>query len=428
MPNYSMTQAAAPRKAIGEFNVKEELKNKGIFSVTSRRNIGIHHDRENVNEPRAEFSIRGVQNSSENVYDPSSSSCHIKPGAVGMVLTAMMLLGSIRTSDGMENGRRPDPKVDSLSPYLEVRDDRHFSGCSSMKLNQKEILTAKHCVSMNGFKSYIKDSKGIFQEASSTIKHQKYDLAILRFPRDIQGNNVCMPLMRNSTFEATKANPKACGLKGNTLLLGVGLFNKDSADNPRKELRSGLFSIASNAPLEGLQLYDLVPDPIEGPSAKTRPGDSGGPVVVCNTVTGKFELAGIIKGSKGSTSQALVTSIVDFNTHSWLTTHSSPCTGVPVLGVDIYPSNEHTKHNLPHPRTCVQKKVIGKMHPNPRIVQSTGFLEVTNLCRKTVDLSLKAQCGHSEINAKMKPGEKLEFPQRRCTETKGLRLTTIYEE
>lgn len=388
------------------------MPNVNLNTLSSRRrNPEEYSFKKNYN-----LKIKRVGNSVE-----VASGITLQPGYKAVAITCLLLISQIKPTDAMENGRLPKKGGDDYSPLVRfMREDRTGAACSSTKLNERQLLTAKHCAH-SGTTPQVKNSAGLFQNATAILKHPVSDLAIISFPSSIEGENKCMPIMTKKTFLKTKTKHHACGLKGNMLISGRGKTSESQESNRERKLKTGLF-ILKDEQETGKVHYSGALDTEAGGKARERPGDSGGTVLACNTDTGKFELAGILKGSyRNDDSGAFVVDIVSDERRDWITNNSNPCTGSEILGEDIYPSSSHNRQNSPPPGTCIIRSYF-------RSEDGGDYIMTLNTCSKKVNIRLSSLCDSNKKSITLEPKEmKITLlSEMRCANTNDINFKVRY--
>lgn len=334
--------------------------------------------------------------------DSPSSRMQLKGGYMMKLLTASFILSSIVSVEGMEHGIAPfgNGRANALVPHLNMRSLGGTHSCSALRLNRRQVLTAKHCVATtSNLNIHMPTYKGGKQSASKVVKHPREDVAIVTFPEDLPGPRVCPPqVMKKPSYKRWLKNEKAgihgCGIATNTLVAGRGL-KSNNPKAPYGDLTTGSFKLEKEIHAN----HRLI---LKGTSENTPEavlqGDSGGPVFSCNGKTGEFELTGVVSGIMGQNEGSIHSNIANHrdyyeaetqNLRPWLRQNTTPCLDEPVSAFELYPNKGHLESNFPKTKHCVDVKIN---FPN-----STSLsVDIVNQCPKNTVTEISIDLGSSK--------------------------------
>lgn len=361
----------------------QHRKSTGMYENRSRKSKKSpsppppHHHRRSL---RLEAPLRNTTESPTTTSGARVTTRHAHGRFSVMKLVMVGLyLSSMVPVEGMEHGTPvfKNQRADTLVPLLRMKSGHKIHECSALRLNTKQVLTAKHCVHgiANTGITIPSKERGI-QSASQVRIHPTADIAIVDFPSDLPGPNVCPPeVMKKPAYKRMVANEakgdqkeKPCGLNGNLLILGRGMKSQQSA--PSGSLNSALtsgvfknddFDYANNRLIvSGASPEQSLP--------KILNGDSGGPVFACNSRTKAFELLGSVSliDPDPAIDRTMLSNIADHREifspttqklRAWVRQNANDCVGEAVSAYELHPSDDNLKQNYPEPKNCVDISV-----------------------------------------------------------------------
>lgn len=331
MPNFTIKFNQAQSRAKGGYEKNRCLPIRTIKNTTKRMRT-------------QSASLYPYPLIPQNSISPSSSEVLRLKGPFSLSLGLLLLFSQVRSSDSLMNGDLPaKPSLSKdLVPLIKMSfQNQTASTCTGLRLNKRQILTAKHCNEGKVLDSTTGKSFNLKLDAcvefeqkcipvTKIVKHHQRDLAIMSTSEPTSKSRTCFNSymrMKELKRNLISKNETKCSFKGDYLLAARGL--KDTSEIGtfgNSDLTLGRFRDMKNNPYsddfpEANAMSGLLNK--ENKTYISLPGDSGAPVFSCDHQS-TLKLSGVLKAGDQE-SISLTTPVSHKSTLNWIKRNSHKC-------------------------------------------------------------------------------------------------------
>ena len=267
-------------------------------------------------------------------------------GKLSFGIGLLLLLSQVRCSESLRNGAPPSRinLTNDMHPLIKLHyNDQLASTCSSLRLNQYQVLTAAHCDTTS-----IMDGStgGIYQlhldaciqvkegciPVKKIVKHPTRDIAIMTTEQAISSHRTCFDSYitgRELKDNLRKNETSKCNFDSDYMLVSRGIKKiEDIGTLKDTTLTLGRFNGLKNNPYSLTMPGSLAMKGTLTPDGKkilAMPGDSGGPIYTCEEKSHKLKLIGLLHGGDKTTEIDLYTPITHRSVLKWARKNTAKC-------------------------------------------------------------------------------------------------------